>query len=701
MASIQTGIQLNDHFTQVLSGIINSVNVAVTRMEELNQTMNANVSTSAFSDVKQQLDNATLAADKLGRELANTDITPGTNEQRKFNHELQTGQGLAGALANKIGAVAAAYGGLRAIQGIVNASDELVQITSRLDMMNDGLQSTEELVNMVYASAQDARGGFNEMASVVARFGNNAKDAFSSTEEVVQFANLIQKQMTIAGASTEEAANAMLQLSQGLGSGVLRGDELNSIFEQAPNLIQNIADYLDVPIGAIRNMAAEGKLTADIVKSAIFEASNQINENFENMPMTWGQVWQSMSNTAVMAFQPVLDQINSLANSGDLQNLVTGVTTALAAVAGVVTRIFGIVASVGSFIANHWATISPIVYGAATALGIYTAYLGIMKVAQLASAAAQRILNSAIWACPVTWIVAAIGAVIALAQYIANTGEVAVTAFGVITGAINVVIQFFKNLGLTVANIALGIGNVIAALGNNIMAAFHNAIASVQSWFYDLLSSAVSVIDGICEKLNQLPFVEFDYSGISAAADAYAAKSAAAANSKMEYKSLGDAFKSGMSTYDTFQSGWASDAYASGAAWGDKVFSKVKSTFSSGKGAAIPDMSDYTAQLTNANNAAANNAAANNAAAQTASNTGKTADNTAKAAKALDVTNEDLKYLRDIAERDVINRYTTASINVNQTNHNNISSNMDLDGVTEHLRSTIEQKMAAAAEGVY
>lgn len=164
-----------------------------------------------------------------------------------------------------------AYISIQSVGKALDISDELTTTTARLNMMNDGVQTTEELVNMVYAAAQDARGSFGDMADVVARFGNNAKDAFGSSEEVVAFADLVQKQMTIAGASTTEASNAMLQLSQALGSGVLRGDELNSIFEQAPNLIQSIADYLDVPIGQIREMASEGELSADVVKAAILQ----------------------------------------------------------------------------------------------------------------------------------------------------------------------------------------------------------------------------------------------------------------------------------------------------------------------------------------------------------------------------------------------------------------------------------------------
>lgn len=247
------------------------------------------------------------------------------NEQGAFNDAINEGTENANGLMGAIKGAVAAYLTVNTVKSALNASDELMQTTSRLNMMNDGVQTTQDLVNMVYVAAQDARGSFGDMADVVAWFGNNAKDAFSSSAEVVQFAGLVQKQMTIAGASTAEASNAMLQLSQALGSGVLRGDELNSIFEQAPNLIQNIADYLDAPIGKIREMAADGELSAGIVKNAIFAATDEINENFNSMPMTWGQIWTSMQNTATMAFQPVLQRINDIANSEQFRVFMTNV----------------------------------------------------------------------------------------------------------------------------------------------------------------------------------------------------------------------------------------------------------------------------------------------------------------------------------------------------------------------------------------
>ncbi len=522
----------------------------------------------------------------------------------------------------------------------------------------------------IFASAQRSRASYTATADVVSKLAMRAGDAFTSNQEAIVFAENLNKMFVIAGASQEEMNSASLQLTQALGSGVLRGEELNAVFEAAPNIIQTIADSLGVGIGEIRAMAAEGQITADVVKNALLGATGEINSQFESMPMTWGQVWTGVMNELYMASMPVLELINLLA--------------------------------------NNWSIIEPLVIGAAAAIGLYTAALLIGKGAMLAHAAvtaiqtaftsgwtvanfvataSQQGLNAALMACPLTWIILLIIAIIAIiyavCSAIAKLTGVANSGFGVITGGINVVIQFFKNLGLSVANIALGIGNAIAALGSNMMTAFNNAICSIQSWFWGLLSTAMSVVEGICAALNKLPFVEFDYSGISAKADEYAAKAAEAEGNKQDYKSIGDAFNEGMSTFDTFQDGWASDAFSAGAAWGDGVADSVSNMFSGGMDTGAFDYSSYDAS-------------------QLPGNIADTAANTARMSDSLEIADEDVKYLFDLATRDVINRFTTAEIKVEMGGiTNNVSSDTDLDGIVDYLVVGVSEAMEKAAEGVH
>ena len=696
-----------------LEELRSQLNQALQAQEALNQAVD-NMDVSAANAAYNQLSSTVASTERYIRDNADAQVN--------LNQQIQAGVNTSNELVDTVKRLALAYLSMQSVQKVLDVSDELAMTTARLNTMNQAFNEingtateTDTIVKQIYASAQNARGSFGDMAAVVAKFGNNARDAFASQDEVIAFANLIQKQMTIAGASTQEASNAMLQLSQALGSGVLRGDELNSIFEQAPNLIQSIADYLDVPIGKIREMAQDGQLTADTVKAAIFSSAEDINAKFEAMPMTWGQVWTSFQNSALMAFQPVLDKVNELANNDQFQGFVENAIGLLAQLAVYVLDFFNTLASIGAFISDNWSIIAPIVYGVIAALIAYAAISGIVAAvngvmalsasvhaaaeamqagATFTATAAQYGLNAALMACPLTWIIlliiAVIAVIFAVCNAIAKMTGVANSGFGVITGGINVVIQFFKNLGLSVANIALGIGNAIAALASNMMTAFHNAICNVQSWFYNLLSTALTVIEGICAALNKLPFVEFDYSGISSAADDYASKAAEAAGNKEDYKSIGDAFNEGMSTFDTFQDGWAADAFNAGASWGDGVADKVSGMFSM-------DNIDLTGGV---DTSMLSNDFANNAA-QTAANTADTADSAGRIADSVDISKENLKYLRDIAETEAINRFTTAEIEVTMNNNNTVSSDMDIDGMVDHLSAGVLEAMEQAAEGVH
>lgn len=691
MATITTGIQLADNFSAPLMHIVSAVNMTISAMDDMNQSMNAGVNTASLSAARNEIAQATVAAEEFNQTMqqASSPINDNIRRQEQFNQSLQNGASESSNLVSAIKRMAGAYLSIQTAGKILEMSDEITQTTSRLNMMNDGLQSTADLYNMVYVAANDARGSLGDMASVVARFGNNAKDAFSSSAEVVQFANLVQKQMTIAGASTQEAANAELQLSQALGSGVLRGDELNSIFDQAPNLIQNIADYLNVPIGMIKEMAADGELTADIVKNAVFAATDEINANFESMPVTWGQAWTQFQNDAMKTFQPVLQGLNDVVNTDAFQNFYADAVNALAVVAGVTLDVMDGMSAAGSFVADNWQIIGPIVEGVAAALTVYYGWQLLSTSATKAATAAQWIYNAAMNANPAAIVAISIGALIVLIGILANkftgTGHIAQSVFGMITGGINVVIQYFKNWGFTVADIFIGIWNAGGACATNVEIAFHNAISHVQALWYNMLSTALTVVSGICSALNKLPFVDFDYSGITGAADNYASKAAAAAGNTKDYASVPAAFSKGVKTYDTYQKGWVNDAYTAGAAWGDGVTSKIKNTLSS-KATNNPNANNYPNALASSN-------------AATAANTADTAKNTAKTANTLSASSEDLKYLRDIADREYVNKFTTAQIKVEMINHNNVNNDMDLDGMAEHLRSKIEEEMNAAAEG--
>jgi len=735
MATISTSIEIYDKVSRPINSMISALGNMVDAFESVDRSMDGAFDTSSIEQARRAVEKSALEVIQLGN-----DIEHNEQKQEDYNRSVNRGASAMDGLVGKAIALVGTYASLQTVTKAMNLSDTMTQTNARLEMMNDGLQTTKELQQMIYNSAQRSRGVYQDSADAVAKMGIMAGDAFDSNAELVGFVEQLNKQFVIAGTSAEGQSAAMLQLTQAMGSGVLRGEELNSVFEQAPTIIQTIAKYLDVPIGSIREMAAEGQITAEIVKNAMLSAADETNKKFEQMPMTWQQVWTMMKNHALMQFEPVLMKINELANNEDFQTFATGAVEALALVANGFLNIMEFAGRTAGYVKEHWSFFQPLLMGIVAALSLYTALLLINAAVQGISAfwanikaaadlraggasffaaAGQTSFNAALLSSPITWYVLMIILLIALiygvCSAIAKMTGVANTGFGVITGGINVVIQFFKNLGLSVANIALGIGNAIAALCSNMMTAFHNAISSVQSWFYGLMSDAIGVIESICAALNKLPFVEFDYSGITAAADKYAAKSAEAAENKDEYESISDAFNKGYSKFDTFQDGWASEAFSSGASWGDgvmtKLSNKVKGWFG-GDDEDTFDMSKYTQDIPafDASQLGAGNPenlfdpsnyGGGYDAGQIPSNIANTAGNTDSIADSMEITSEDLKYLRDIAETEVINRFTTAEIKIDMVNNNNVSSDMDLDGMVDYLANGVNEAMEKAAEGVH
>lgn len=696
------------------------LNRMVQEQNELNEAMQ-NMDVSAANDAYLRLSQLVSGTERY--------IRDNVDEQGRFNREIEEGVAQADNLMDSIKGLVAAYATVQTMGSIIELSDTVTQTTARLELIVDDGGSVEELQNKIFASAQASRGSYLATADAVYKLGAQASQAFNSSDEIIAFTELLNKQFTIAGTEVQGIDAAMLQLTQAMASGRLQGDELTSILENATPVIQNIQRYLQevegIDASNIKELAADGVITADVIRNSMFYAADEINAKFETMPMTWGQIWQSMQNTALIAFQPVLQRLNDIANSQAFQTFVNGAIEAMATLANILLNIFDLVATVGGFIADNWSIISPIIYGVIGALMTYAAYLGIVKGIELASiavkgamavaefihvaalaaqtgatisaTAAQMGLNGAMYACPIVWIImliiALIAIIFAVCNAIAKLTGIANSGFGVITGGVNVVIQFFKNLGLTVANIALGIGNAIAALASNMMTAFHNAICSVQSWFYNLLSTALSVIAGICEALNKLPFVEFDYSGITSAADDYAAKAAEAAGNKEDYKSISDAFNDGFNTFDAFQDGWASDAFNAGAAWGDGVADAV-SNFSLSDligGTDIPNVDDYTSGFSDAI-----------ASSGMGDNIGSIAGDTGAIKDAMDITQEELKYMRDIAEQEAINRYTTAEIKVDMSGmQNTVNSGDDIDGFMTKLTDSVNEAVDNMTEGVH
>lgn len=709
MGTIRTAIALYDGVTSPLQSMHKAMGVVLNTFESMQQASGRAVDTAAIREAREEWAKAGTAFDAIEENIRNAN-----NEQQKFNNSIRGGNNSANGLLSTIKKIAVAAGGIVGINKVQNISDKLASTKARLNLLVDDGGSVDVLEQKIMASAQRSRSVYFDTASAVAKLGLNAGNAFNGDmNQVIAFMEQVNKQFVIGGATAQEQSNAMIQLTQAMAAGALRGEELNSILDGAPGIARAIEKYMGIAEGSIKTVAQEGKVTAEVVKNAMFAMADETNAKFDSMPKTWAQIWAGMKNKALSMFAPILTKINQIANSTKFQQVTTALINGLAGVANVASSLLDILISVASVIVDNWSWIQPIIMGIVAAMLIYNgvalvtnAIMGIQATAKAVHAAAtameagatftatvaQQGLNAALLACPLTWIIlliiAVIAAIYAACAAVAKFTGIANSGFGVICGGIMVVISFFKNLGLSVANIALGIWNALGACASNIGTAFHNVISNVQGWFYNLLSTALTVVAGICEALNKLPFVEFDYSGITSKASEYAAKSADAYGNVEEYKSVADAFNEGMSTFDTFQDGWAADAFASGAAWGDGVADKVSGMFDF---SALDSMGADSLDAFNLGNDLDS----------IYGNTGDIANNTAATADALDIAEEDLAYLRDIAEREAINRFTTTEIKVEQHNENHISKDADLDGIMDAWANDFAEKLEVSEEGVH
>lgn len=447
----------------------------------------------------------------------------------KFRSASIAGSKGVSSLTNAVTRLAGAYLGIQGLRNVLNLSDTLSQTTARLDMMNDGLQTTAQLTDMVYAAAQRSRGSFTATADMVGKLGNLAGDAFSSTQELVAFAEQLNKQIALSGASATAADAAILQLTQGLSSGALRGEELNSVLEQTPTVAKTIADYLGMSTGEMRELASQGGLTADVVKNALLSAADETNTKFAQMPMTFGQTMTQLGNYAIMAFQPVLQQLNAFINSPLFEQLKVNLAGAISSIASFASQALNVVAQVIQWIADNWGVIQPIL------TGIVAGFLA-WQVATGLVAAAQAILNFVLAASPLTWIILAIVAIVAaIAMWISAVGGLQAAWLIVVDAVLlawdYLVLGFYTGVFWVqdmLASMALGFQSAGVAVANYVGQMKVNVLTIIQN----MVNGAIDLINWFIAQLNKLPGVSIEAIGHATFAATAAAEEAAAAQSR-------------------------------------------------------------------------------------------------------------------------------------------------------------------------
>lgn len=706
MAQINASINLMNGMTQPLMNIVNSVNNVISTLRAVNNA-NINIDTS-FLQASQNLLNQTSADLLRWQQELENQIRENGDEAGKLNNRFREGGGPLEGLIAKAKRLALTLGGITFGKKLLGLSDEITTMNARVNIMAKANEDPEDIKRALFESAQRSRADYFATANAAATMGITAKDTFGSSKEVISFMELANKQFTIAGTEGAAKEGAMLQLQQAMSMGVLRGQEFRSVQQGMPTMIDYLAKHLGKTKAQIKEMADQGKLTASVVKAAMFGAADDINKKFESMPKTLGQIGTSIKNTFIKNFEPVSEKLSKMFNSESFKNFVDtismGINISILAIGGLISAVAGVVNWIrkyssyiipvlaivtAGFVQLKWAVIASTAatikdtiakgVNAAATLGltaVYALYNGAVALATLAtgimtgSTAALTIgvkgLSAAFLACPVVWIALAIMGVVyaiyKLVEWLNKTKGMSLSTFGVITGAIayfvtstfNLLKVFANNIMFTISIIYNNFATFAEFLAN----LFNDPVTAVKNLFLDLGENIIKILTTVSGVIDKV---------------------------------LGTNLSSGLNDFQDKLNTWRNENVKENKI---KIPRMNPEYFQlSDPKEAFKNAHDKTVEIANNIKGSLNLGVTNDYLKTIAGNTGKTNST-------LDLTKEELKYLRDVAEQEVINRYTTASINNNNTFNNNINSEMDVDGVVSKFYNRLAEAASTVAEGV-
>lgn len=676
MATIRSQMVLNDQVTGVLKNITRALDITLHSFEQMQDASANAVDVRLLNQARAGLGEVNLAVREMEEnyrraaqqeQQVTRNIRQSTQAEQQLNASIRGGNDALDDMVGKAKNLAATIGASVGLKKLIELSDQMTSTTARLNFIVDDGGSVKALEAKIMASAQRSRAAYLDTASAIASMGANAGAAFTSNDELIAFMEQVNKQFVIGGASAQGQAAAMLQLTQAMAAGALRGEELNSILENAPGIARAIEQYMGIAEGSIKSYAEKGAVSATVVKNALLSIADETNAKFNGMAMTWGQVWTQMGNIALKVTRPLLTAINWLANN---LSVIGPILLGL----GAAFLVFQVAA--------HWTQIAAVATAAYHAVvNLLSIGFGVLTGNTAAASAAVFTFNSALLASPITWIIMLIAVVIGLLYGVVAvinkvTGS-SISATGLICGAIAVAGAFIGNtvIGLLNALIQyiwaifvapfLGIVEWILNVCNGGFNSFGDAVANligqIIGWFLNLGKVVTTIIDAIF--------------GTNWTAGLESLQSSVTAWGKNENAITLD--KNAPTIDYRFEYG---DAWAAGNDFGKGIDVKLGGMFNMG---GLGDSSGFDL-------------------GDIAAYTGETADNTGKTADALAVTEEQLEYLRDIAERDAINRFTTAEVKIDMTGMTNrIDGSADLDGVISQLTEGFTEALVTAAEGVH
>lgn len=719
MATIRTAIMVQDNMSPAIRSMSNACRILLNNFEDMQRASSNTIDTQSLKIARDELNNTDMILNQIEQSAQNVN-----QETKKMPSNFNNATSAANGLLSKIKQIAVAAGGIAIVGKTVDLSDQVSSNRARLELIVDDNGSVSELENKIFAMSNRTRSSFLDTSSVVSKLGILAGDNFKNTDEIIAFTELMNKNFTIGGASIQEQTSAMYQLTQAMASGKLQGDEFRSIMENAPLLAEAIANYTGKSKGDLKELSSEGVITSDIIKNAMFSAADQINDRYSKMPMTWSQIWTKMKNITVKAMDPVLDKINQVANNQQVQEmfnmLVTGASLAAQAILELIEGI--------SWLIDVLEPVAPVILGI---VGAYVAFniiaaitngvLGIMSIAHgiagaaemlhagktMEATAAQWGLNSALLACPIVWVVVLIMALLVALTYLWFTNDKVAYAIlylwdMLVIGAMTLWLgckTVFYGIVLAAQYMLLGMMGVCYAL-LSAWYAFETGLEAVGvgilyifQWLYN---GVVGIVNGIISVLNKIPGVSINMAEYSNFADnALEGMMDNVARRNEDLQSMVDDMNEVNNSINENKAKFAADLNSSATDIQNKVI-ELDST--------RQDRTDHRNDWINGATSAINDALSmdgfdfsnmgDGTLGDIAGDTKKIADNT-------EISDEDLKYLIDIAERDTINRFTTASVNITMTNNNNINQEQDIDGIVETLATKLEEELQSVADGVH
>lgn len=619
MATVKGDVRLNDFMTRNLKMITQAVNMTVSELEFMQKKIGKDVDVSGLNKIRETVS-------KVDIELENA-VEEQERLNKKVNQSVNSYSNLGSIVKKVVGALS--------VKKLVGLSDQNTEVTARLKLMSGGTdEQVAALQKQIFASAQRSRTDYFSTADVVSKIGMRAKGTFGNTNEIIQFSENLNKMFVIAGASQAEISSASLQLTQALGSGVLRGEELNAVFEAAPNIIQTIAKEMGVPVGKIRELASEGQITSDVIKSALLGATGDIEKDFKKIPMTWGQIWTMTVNKLIQISKPLLNLISLLAQNWEiLEPIVLAVATAIGTYIAIQTG-YNIVTGIGAGIETMKA--------ASTLLHATAMQKGTM--AAISATAAQHGLNAALLACPLTWFLIAVVAVIAVLIYLWNTNDK--VAYALVTAWDTAIL----GVQIAVLNFRKAFYGLLDFLGY-----FKIGGLGIIDGF---INGAILLINAFIEKLNKIPGVSIDTITWRSTLAVDAATEFAKEKAERDEKILAEQERINQLAEDL------------GSSRRDRVENRAQLDLASGINELLGDGIDI-GNVANVENIEGE----------------------------VDVASEDLKLIRELAEQQHIQNYISNAPVVYVTT-GDINENADADYLVESVATRLGEEIDSSMEGV-